>query len=302
MEAFWKEKGFVRLEKVDKGWSKDQKFCAVKADGSKSLIRISPMAQYEGKKAEFEMMRRADAAGVNMCRAIELGTCPEGVYSIQSWIEGRELEEVLPLLSEAQRYAYGMEAGRILRNIHSLPILVQLEPWESRFNRKMDHKIRGYEECPVKFEGDREMIAYIQANRHLLKDRPQCWQHGDYHSGNMMVDTAGGLVIIDFNRSDYGDPWEEFNRIVWCAQASPVFASGMVNGYFSSQVPEEFWRLLALYISSNTLSAVVWALPFGQEQVDVMLRQTADIMEWYDHMQRVIPSWYCGIRQWFPES
>lgn len=57
-----------------------------------------------------------------------------------------------------------------------------------------------------------------------------------------MIDRNGKLQIIDFDRYDFGDPWEEFNRIVWCAQKSPLFASGMVNGYFDGDVPPEFWR------------------------------------------------------------
>ena len=61
--------------------------------------------------------------------------------------------------------------------------------------------------------------------------------------------------------------WEEFNRIVWCAQAAPAFASGMVDGYFDGDVPMEFWKLLALYICSNTLSSLPWAIPFGEGEV-----------------------------------
>ena len=102
------------------------------------------------------------------------------------------------------------------------------------------------------YENGQAFIDYINDNRHLLKGRPQTYQHGDYHIGNMMIGRDGKLYIIDFNRNDYGDPWEEFNRIVWGAQKSPLFASGMVNGYFDHDVPMEFWKLLALYISSNT--------------------------------------------------
>ena len=103
--------------------------------------------------------------------------------------------------------------------------------WEIRFNRKMDYKIKKYVECPIKYENGQAFIDYINENRHLLKNRPQVYQHGDYHIGNMMIDRGGQLHVIDFNRNDYGDPWEEFNRIVWCAQKAPLFASGMVNGY-----------------------------------------------------------------------
>ena len=103
---------------------------------------------------------------------------------------------------------------------------------------------------------------------------------------------GGRLVVIDFDRFDFGDPWEEFNRIVWCAQASPRFAAGMVDGYFDGRVPEEFWRLLALYIVGNQLSSVAWAIPYGREQVDVMLRQARDVLDWYDGMRRIVPRWY----------
>ena len=73
----------------------------------------------------------------------------------------------------------------------------------------------------TKKEEYREIKEGITANRYLLKDRPQVYQHGDYHIGNMMIDHNGQLHVIDFNRNDYGDPWEEFNRIVWCAQKAP---------------------------------------------------------------------------------
>ncbi len=60
----------------------------------------------------------------------------------------------------------------------------------------------------------------------------------------MIIDPPASLTVIDFNRWDYGDPWEEFNRIVWCAQKSHLFATGMVNGYFggaSHGVLGSFW-------------------------------------------------------------
>lgn len=166
------------------------------------------------------------------------------------------------------------------------------EGWESRFNRKIDNKIKKYNECSIKYDNGQLFIDYINENRHLLKGRPQVYQHGDYHIGNMMIDRNGELYIIDFDRNDYGDPWEEFNRIVWCAQKSPLFASGMVNGYFNDNVPMEFWKLLALYISSNTLSSVYWAIPFGQDEVNTMINQVKEVLSWYDNMRNPMPTWY----------
>ena len=287
---------FIKIVPITKGWSGDKKYCVSKAGGIKYLLRISPIEQYERKKSEFEMMQRVALLGVPMCQPVKFGTCDEGVYSLQSWIDGEDAEDKIPYLSDTQQYQYGIKAGKILKIIHSIPAPDKQENWESRFNRKIDHKIKGYTDCSIKYDGGDAFIEYINDNRHLLKNRPQCYQHGDYHIGNMMIDSNGRLTIIDFNRNDFGDPWEEFNRIVWCAQASPLFASGMVNGYFDGDVPLEFWRLLVLYISSNTLSSVPWAISFGQSEVDTMLNQAKEIFLWYDNMKNPVPTWYTDFK------
>ncbi len=286
------EMNFITKEPINKGWSGDKKYCVTDENGTRYLLRVSDMALYDTKLSEFNRMKQVASLGVPMCLPLEFGTCEEGVYSLQSWVDGVDAEEVIPTLSDTEQYVYGLEAGRILCKIHSIPAPDTQEDWESRFNRKMDYKIKKYKECPIQYENGQAFIDYINENRHLLKGRPQVYQHGDYHIGNMMIDRSGQLYIIDFNRNDYGDPWEEFNRIVWCAQKSPLFASGMVNGYFDGEVPLEFWKLLALYISSNTLSSVYWAIPFGQEEVNTMLNQACEVLAWYDNMRSPIPAWY----------
>ena len=283
---------FVEVMPINKGWSEDKKYCVTDKNGQKYLLRISSMEQYERKKAEFERMQKVWALGIPMCEPIEFGTCEDGVYVIQSWIYGNDASEMLPSLSEEQVYDLGLETGKILKKIHTIPAPAETEEWEIFFNRKMDRKIEMYNNCPLKYENGEVFIEYIEANRHLLKNRPQTYQHGDFHDGNLMIDNNGHIVVVDFDREDYGDPWEEFNRIVWCAQSSPRFATGMVDGYFDGEVPMEFWKLLALYISSNSLSSLPWAIPFGQGEIDVMTKQAKDILGWYDGMKNVVPSWY----------
>lgn len=283
---------FETKEPINKGWSSDKKYCVTDKDGTRYFLRVSDIAQYDTKQSEFNMMKQVSSFGVPICQPIEFGTCEDGVYSIQTWIDGEDAEQVILGYSDTEQYVFGIEAGRILRKIHSIPAPETQEDWEIRFNHKMDYKIKKYNECPIKYENGQVFIDYINKNHHLLKNRPQVYQHGDYHIGNMMIDRNGQLYIIDFNRNDYGDPWEEFNRIVWCAQKAPLFESGMVNGYFDDNVPMEFWRLLALYISSNTLSSVYWAIPFGQDEVNTVLKQAKEVLSWYDNMRNPVPTWY----------
>lgn len=278
---------------IDKGWSGDQKFRAVADDSQTYLLRISSIDQLDRKSREYDKMKELEQLGIPMCLPLEFGICEEGVYSIQSWIDGEDAEEKVMSMSAEVQYRYGLEAGRILAKIHTIPAPMNAPDWETRFNAKIDRKIAMYENCTLKYEnGGDAFLKYLASNRHLLSGRPQSYQHGDYHIGNMMIDHNGKLIIIDFDRDDYGDPWEEFNRIVWCAQAAPDFASGMVDGYFVKGVPMDFWKLLALYICSNTLSSLPWAIPFGTKEIQTMRNQAAQILEWYNGMQCVVPKWY----------
>ncbi len=276
---------------IDKGWSGDKKYCAKTADGTKYLLRITPKEKSDKHQDMFRMQQKCAELGIPMCLPVEIGECEEGIYIIQTWIDGEDAEDVIATLPKEKQYKFGYDAGVILKQIHTIPAPADQPDWEPRFNHKMDRKIQMYRDCPIKFEGAEYLIDYIEANRYLLKNRPQCYQHGDYHVGNMMI-SQDKLVVIDFDRYDFGDPWEEINRIVWSAQCAPAFASGMVDGYFDGTVPMEFWKLLALYISSNMLSSVPWAIPFGEGEIKTMIDQAKDVLYWYDNMKNPVPTWY----------
>ena len=285
---------FISKERINKGMSWDKKYCVTAEDGAQYLLRVFPQKNSNKLEDIFRIHQRVAALNVSMCKPVAYGMCNDGGYTVQTWVNGIDAKEIIPYLVDTEQYAYGLEAGRILRKFHSIPAPENQPDWETRFNAKMDHKIQMYHECPIKFDGADDMIAYMESNRHLLANRPQTFQHGDYHIGNMMIEESK-LVIIDFDRYDFGDPWEEFNRIVWCAQIAPIFASGIINGYFENEVPLEFWKLLALYISSNMLSSIPWAIPYGEDEVKTMLNLAKDVLSWYKNMQKLVPTWYVNL-------
>lgn len=281
----------ISKELIHKGWSSDKKFCIRTEDGSKYLLRISPNEKSTARKEQFHIQQQLADLGVNMCNPIDFGVCDEAVYMIQSWVNGEDAEEVIPQLKREEQYLLGVEAGAMLKLIHSIPEPKNLPSWDQRYSAKLDLKIEHYEKCPIKFSDDENIKHFIEANRHLIYNRPQTFQHGDFHIGNMMIE-ENHIVIIDFDRSDYGDPWEEFSNIVWSVQASPKFASGIIDGYFNGPVPLQFWKLLALYSCVRLLSALPWAIPFGETEINTMLKQAEDVLNWYGNLQNVIPNWY----------
>lgn len=281
---------------ITKGWSEDKKYCASTNDGTKYLLRISPLSQYETKKTLFSLMEQIAALDIPMCLPIEFGLCDEGVYSIQSWIYGEDLESVLPLSSETklydhEQYTLGLQAGKIVKKIHTIPVPHPQEEWSVRFNRRIDMTIKEYALCGLKLEGDSHMLSYLEKNRYLLENRPQCYLVSDYNIMNMMYEN-GDLRIIDFERFGIGDPWDEFNCIVWSALASPHFATGQLHGYFNGEPPMEFFQLLVVYIINLLLSLISsWAVTseFGR---NVTLKLSQDVMKWFDNLQNPVPTWY----------
>lgn len=282
----------VSREPVDKGWSGDRKYRALTADGTAYFLRISPAEMLERRRWEFQQMQKVRDLGVPMSGPVEFGLCEEGNYTLLDWVRGRDAEGVLAELDGAAQYAYGLTAGRHLRTIHTIPAPAGLEPWEVRYGRKIEQKCAAYGAGTVKFAKDGLYLDFIEKNRHLLRGRPQTFQHGDYHCGNQMFDEEMGLTVIDFDRADYGDPWQEFNRIIWDGRAAPEYARGVVDGYFDGRVPAEFWQLLALYQSVNMLSSLVWAVALSEEDLRIAIENADRVLDWYDDMKNVVPSWY----------
>ncbi len=278
-------------EPILKGWSHDKKYRVISKDKKEYLLRISSNDKIERIETLFNILEKATCLELPICKPLEYKSCSEGVYALYTWINGKDAEDAIPLLSEEEQYELGYTSGMELKKIHSIPAPETQEEWEIHFNKKTDIKIKKYQECGYRFEGDEHIITYLLNNRDVIKNRPQSFQHGDYHTGNMMIKN-NKLIIIDFDRYDFGDPWEEFNRIVWCAQLSPLFASGMINGYFKKTPDVMFWKCLAYYICSNTLSSIYWAIDFGETDLAVMINQSQDVLSWYDNFQTIVPNWY----------
>ncbi|MBR0130832.1 MAG: phosphotransferase [Firmicutes bacterium] len=276
---------------IDYGWSGDEKYRAVDADGLSYLLRRSPLK----REAKFRTMMELMSPEAFPCDSVShlLAVRADGkkVETLWDWIEGGSAELALPAMSSEQQAELGRQAGRVLRQLHSISAPEGTAAWDISYNAKIDRKIQEYRDCPLRFDGDRSIIDFIEQNRPALKDRPLSFQHGDYHVGNMIVND-NKLYVIDFDRWSWGDPWEEYNRIVWCAKVSPIFASSMIRAYFEDDIPEQFWTLLAIYLGTNMIGSIPWAIGFGEKEIKTQMDNAKLILEWYDGYTRDIPAWF----------
>lgn len=285
---------WIKIEPLLKGWSHDKKFYIEDVLGEKFLLRLSDIGSYEEKKAEFNNMRLLSKFNINISVPVDFGICNNGnmVYILLGWLEGEDALEVLPTLDEAKQYQIGIKAGQILKKIHSIKPKQKLPSWESIYQRKIDIAIDAYRRCGYKIKNEKIIIDFIRENQKYLINRPITFQHGDYHLGNMLINSGESLGVIDFNRSSYGDPWEEYDRFVFSWSISTEFANGQLDGYFNNDVPDEFFRLMALYNARNLIASLPWSLSFGDNEMKVALENIEKVNKSYDGFRKHIPSWY----------
>lgn len=286
---------WTKIEPVNKGWSKDKKYYVEDCNGKKLLLRVSDFDNYDNKKLEFERMKEVHKLGITMSVPIDFGICGDGkcVYSLLTWLEGTALDEVIYTLSNEEQYNQGIEAGKMLKKIHSIPAPIGQQDWEQRMVKKINYHVERYKTCGIKIENDNYALQYINDNLHLLENRPQTYQHGDFHVGNLILGSDSTLGVIDFNRWDYGDTFEEFYKMMlFSREVSIPFAIGQMDGYFENKVPDNFFKILALYLADVILFSIVWAMPFGTDEVNGMIKRAKMILADFDNFKITTPKWF----------
>lgn len=287
-------KDWKNVAPISKGWSSDKKYLVETADGKLQLLRISDIEAYEAKKKEYEIITKYSQLGINMSMPIEFGICNEGknVYMLLSWVEGRDLEEVLPELSEQEQYKLGRQAGTILRKIHSIPLDPADVPATTKREKKLMQLAR-YEESNVRISSDEIAVAYVKENINSIWQKTPVYMHGDFHPGNLIYMQDGSIGVIDFNRWEVGDPYEEFYKLEsFGIEISVPYCIGQIDVYFNDNVPEDFWTANAVYVAQASLFSIKWAEKFGQDEIDGMVRRARASMKNFDNCNLSVPKWY----------
>jgi len=289
MSGHWKT-----VVKVSKGWSSDIKYSIQTDDNRLLLLRVSDIKLYDVKKKEFEIVSRYSGLGFPMSLTVDFGTCNKGknVYLLLTWVEGKDLEEVLPGLPDADQYRLGREAGLILKKIHSIELDKSDIPVQSKKEKKL-FQLSAYEESSLRIAGDDTVIRFVKENINLIWKQKPVYQHGDYHPGNLIYTKDQSIGVIDFNRWGIGDPYEEFYKLQsFGIERSVLYCIGQIDAYFNDRIPGDFWTALAVYVAHASLYSIKWAEKFGQEDIDGMVRRYHKAFEDYEGFGTVIPKWY----------
>ncbi|MBD2872824.1 aminoglycoside phosphotransferase family protein [Paenibacillus arenilitoris] len=287
----------AKLERIRKGYSSDGKYIVFDRQGApKYILRTYGIEQDRDKRLEFNRLAMMEEQDVECSRPIEIGVLHElGLgYMIVSYIEGNEATDELPLLTEEDQFRVGIQAGLELQKIHRVSCPEPIGPWADRMAAKHRRYRIAYANCGAAIPNDAKLLSYIDNNLRLMNGRSNIFQHDDYHVGNLIVKDGNLSGIIDFNRSDWGDPLHEFVKVgIFSSEVSVPFSVGQIAGYHNRKEPgEAFWPLYSLYLAMTLVSSVVWVLKVKPEELDVMMAKIDKVMEDHDGFELTVPKWY----------
>ncbi len=209
-----------------------------------------------------------------------------------TWVDGHDLELALPQLDQCEQYRLGREAGKILRRIHSIQIPPDEFPKETKIPKKI-LQLGKYIESEHRIQDNETAIQFINQNIHKIWSKPPVYQHGDFHPGNLILTPENKIGVIDFNRWEIGDPYEEFYKLEsFGTDVSTLYCIGQIDAYFDDDVPGDFWNILAVYVAHAALYSIKWAERFGQTEIENMVRICKKSFEHYNNFENSVPNWY----------
>jgi aminoglycoside phosphotransferase (APT) family kinase protein len=280
---------------IKKGFSSDEKYIIHMHDGNnKLLLRMFNLEELELKKTEYSILERMQDYNVTCSQPISIGEVGNRGYMITSYIEGKDAEDEISKYSDQEQFNIGIDAGKELRKMHQFAAPNHISSWYSRKVEKHKKYIDAYLTCEVKVKNDQKIMNFIDENIQLMKQRPNLFQHDDFHLGNIIVNNKKFAGVIDFNRYDWGDPIHEFLKIgIFSREVSIPFSIGQIRGYFNNKEPDEdFWRLYSLYLAMCVFSTVIWTLKTIPNNINEMLDKVYMYLEDHDYFSRLKPKWY----------
>lgn len=283
-----------RLAPIRKGFSGDKLFVAESGDGTRRLLRLFELQNLGRKREEYEILQDMQRLGVKCPRTLEFGVRSAFGFMLVSYIDGQDAEEELPGLPPPNQFRIGLEAGCELRNLHRLQAPAGLSSWHARKSAKHAGYVEQYKACGVRVKGDGKILDFIERNLPLMEDRPNGFQHDDYHPANLIVADNRLAGVIDFNRFDWGDPLHDFLKTgLFSREVSVPFSIGQIKGYFGENEPDDnFWRLYALYLAMAVISTVVWTLKAAPVSLERMMAKIDRVLEDHQGFERTRPVWY----------
>ncbi len=287
------------FHEITKGFSSDKKYRVRTPSGSQFLLRVVAADKMERTQTEYHLIQQLNEAQVRVPQPITYGHWEDlrvGFY-VLSFIEGQDAEEALRSCSADVQWQVGVAAGHDLYRMHQLHAPPEVAPWHPRVLRKFRAYVGAYRQLGMAIHGADRIIDFIEQSEPYLRDRPNRFQHDDFHVANIIVADEQYAGVIDFNRWDWGDPIHDFLKIAFFSRPISVqFSIGQLQGYFGHQaISDEFWHLYSVYVAMSLFASVVWTMRVAPETMEGMMGRIHRVLDDHRYFETLRPTWFTEL-------
>ena len=235
-EVLGQPAGVADLRRLTGGASRETwAFTALPGQGAprRLVLRRDPpgTGRPEGMALEARVLAVAARAGVAVPPLVDAGTDPAVVgspYLIMDHVDGETIARKLLRDPQYERARAGLaaELGRTLARIHAIapeavPGLAANEP--------LDGLRAAYDELGEPLPTVEIALKWLE--RHRPDDVAPTVVHGDFRTGNLIIDPTGLRAVLDWERVHRGDPREDLG---WLCVKCWRFGSPHPVGGFGS--------------------------------------------------------------------
>lgn len=282
------------IKRINKGFSSDLKYYIRDEDDREFFLRLSDASLYDRKKQEQKIISSLTKLGIPSLQAVDFGRCNDNknVYILQTWINGEILETALAALAVDKQYKLGVEAGKILKRIHSSQPTVIVDWYSLRFEKYLSSYDK-YKQYGISYKYEQQINEYIEANVHLLRGEEVSLVHGDYHVGNMILSPDQKITIIDYDQFDWKAPIEDFYKLgIFNRNISIPFCRGQIDGYTDSNPTSEFWEMYSLCMAMTSFLSLLWGKIRSKEMYAHRRNLCDTLVQDHNCFRDRIPKWY----------
>jgi aminoglycoside phosphotransferase (APT) family kinase protein len=278
------------FEFIEEGFSADEKWCV----DHTYLVRVSPNSDRERLKMQGNLINAAHENDPHIPFVHEIGVLNDKPYMILDYIKGENGRVILPKLSKEVQYRIGQQVGQTLNKMHHISAPTGYSSWDHRWISKVERLLPRFEDIAVGNKRYQKVARFVMNHLHLIKGRPSCVQHYDFHPGNILIHEEQFTGLIDMQKITYADPINEFYKMEYFnVPISKSYSRGVLDGYHENKgIPDSFWELHRLYAAIHIMSAEVWANEIELDQQDRFKIYTDFTINQFDDFNLLIPKWY----------
>lgn len=287
---------WILSEEVQGGWSGDKKYHILDNKDNQFLLRVSVTSRIKQRKKQWKLMCKATALNENISKVIDFGKIDkENIYLLTTWIKGESAKENIAKYSKEEQYDMGFSAGEIVSKLHSIPYRAKTgESWNKMHYDTISNDIEFIRSSKITDDRFARVIDHVEQYKHLLINRPLVIGHGDCHLGNMVIDN-GIIGIVDLDSCRAIDPYYEFFSWWFGVIDSEHFQTGLVNGYFNNNIPDDYFKILSVYSSLRLTEYVLRLDEYGVEDLSYEWNCFSMMMDAWEDFSIDVPKWYKGI-------